>query len=61
MITEGHMTGMPQSDSQPLLYIIIGKSVLEKSNRTIKKSLVMSKIKKSLVLNTHVTLFDGKD
>ena len=34
MIMEGQVTGMPQSDSQPLLWMTVGRSVLKKFNRT---------------------------
>ena len=34
MITEGQVTGMSQSDSQPLLWMTVGRSVLEKFDKT---------------------------
>ena len=34
MIMEGHVTEIPQSDSQPLLLMTMGRSVTEKSNKT---------------------------
>ena len=33
MIMEGQVTGVPQSDSQPLLEMIMGRLVSEKSDR----------------------------
>ena len=33
MIMEGQVTGMPHSDSQPLLWMKVDRSVSEKSNR----------------------------
>ena len=34
MITKGHVTRTPQNDSQPLLWMVVGRSVLKKSDRT---------------------------
>ena len=40
------MIGMPQSDFQPLLWMTVGRSVLEKSNRMTWRSEWMPRLQK---------------
>ena len=46
MITEGHVTGTPQSDPQPLLWVTVGRSVSEKSDRMTWRSAWMPRREK---------------